>query len=69
MKKKLQVTQNKCIRFCLKLNSRQNIGAKWFKEIIWLPVKETVEKRVAAKPDKCQKGTLPFHVNELFAPF
>ena len=52
MKKKLQVTQNKCICFCLKLNSRQNIGAKWFKEIISLPIKETVEKRFAAKPDK-----------------
>ena len=63
MKKKLQFTQNKCIRFCLKLNCRQNIGPKWFKEIIWLPIKETVEKPVAAKPDKCQKGTSPFHAN------
>ena len=29
---KLHVTQNKCICFCLKLNSRQHIGAKEFKD-------------------------------------
>ena len=41
MRKKIQVTQNKFIRFCLKLNSRQHKGAKEFKEIIWLPTKES----------------------------
>ena len=30
MKNELQITQNKCIRFCLKLNSRQHLGAKDF---------------------------------------
>ena len=33
MRNKLEVTQNKCIPFCLKLNSRQHIGAKEFKKI------------------------------------
>ena len=33
MRNKLQVTQNKCTCFCLKLNSRQHIRAKEFKEI------------------------------------
>ena len=28
MRNELQFTQNKCIRFCLKLNSTQHIGAK-----------------------------------------
>ena len=28
IRKKIQVTQNKCIRFCLKLYSRHHIGAK-----------------------------------------
>lgn len=40
MRNKLQVTQNKCIPFCLKLNLRQPIGAKEFKKINWLPTKE-----------------------------
>ena len=39
MRNKLQVTKNKCIRFCLKLNSRQYVGAKEFKEINWLSAK------------------------------
>ena len=40
IRKKIQVTQNKCIRFCLKLNPRHHIGAKEFREINWLPIKE-----------------------------
>ena len=43
MRNKLQVTQNKCIRFCLKLNSRQHIGAKEFIKINWLHTKERVD--------------------------
>ena len=36
IRNKLQVTQNEFIRFCLKLNSRQHIGAREFKKINWL---------------------------------
>ena len=32
IRKKIQVTQNKWIRFCLKLISRRDIGIKEFKE-------------------------------------
>ena len=49
MRNKLQVTQNKCICFYLKLNSRQHIGYKEFKKINWLPTKERVKQRIAAK--------------------
>ena len=42
MKKKIQITENKCIRFCSKLNSRQHIEPKEFKEINWLTTKERV---------------------------
>ena len=43
----MQVTQKKMYSFLSKLNSRQHIGAKEFKEISWQPTKETVEPRVA----------------------
>ena len=46
---KIQVTQNKCIHFCLKLNSRQHIGAKEFNEIKRLPTKERVEQRITTE--------------------
>ena len=35
--KKIQISQNKCIRYCLKLDNRAHIGANEFKEINWLP--------------------------------
>ena len=66
MRKKLQVTQNKCIRFSLKLNSKQHIEAREFKEINWLPTKDRVEQHIATKAFKHWKGTSSFYVNEFF---
>ena len=39
LSKKLQTTQNKCIRFCLQLGNRTHIGTTEFKQINWLPIK------------------------------
>ena len=66
MRNKLQVTQNKCTRFCLKLKSRQHIGAKEFKNINRLPAKERLEQRIATKVFNFWKGSSPLYVNELF---
>ena len=68
MRNKLQVIQNKCIRFCLKLNSRKHIGVTEFKEINWLPTKERVEQRIATKIFNYWKGTSPLYATELFVP-
>ena len=43
---KIQAIQNKCIRFCLKHNSRHHTGPKEFKEIRWLPIKQRVKLRI-----------------------
>ena len=63
MRNKLEFTQNKYILFCLKLNSRQHIGAKEFKDINRLPTKERVEQAIAAKFSKYWKRISPFYVN------
>ena len=42
-KKKVQVAQNKCIRFCLNLGNRAHIGMKESKIINWLPTKGRFE--------------------------
>ena len=68
MRNKLQATQNKCIRFYLKLNSRQHVGAKKSKKINWLPIKERVEQCIATKVFNYWKGTSTLYVNELFVP-
>ena len=42
LKVRLQAAQNKCIRFCLKLNARSSIKTKDFEKINWLPIHERV---------------------------
>ena len=37
-KNKLQVLQNKCIRFCLQLDNIEHIGTEHFDKISWLPI-------------------------------
>ena len=66
--KKIQVTQNKCVCFCLNPNSRHHIGAKKFQEINWTPRKKRVELRVVAKVLKYWKGPSPLYVNEMIYP-
>ena len=68
IRKKMQATRNKYIRFSLKLNSQHRIEVKEFKEINWLLIKERVEQRVATIVFKYWKRTSPFYVNELFVP-
>ena len=53
MRKKIAVAQNRYIHFYLNLNSEQNIRAREFKEINWLPTKERVQQRGAIKVFKC----------------
>ena len=48
-KKKIQILQNKCIRFCLSLGNRQHIGYQEFKDINWLPTKQRYEQNVCTK--------------------
>ena len=44
MKTPLQAAQNKCMRFCLKLNDRSSMKFKDFEKINWLPIHERVSK-------------------------
>ena len=68
LKKRLQTTQNKCIRFCLNLDSRQHLGPEEFRKINWLPTKERVEQRIVTSVFKYWKGNAPAYVNEIFIP-
>ena len=59
--RKIQICQNKCIRFCLKLNNRDHEGVEEFRKINWLPTKERVEQCVCAK--SCLPHTHPNYTN------
>ena len=57
--KKTQVTQNRCICFCIKLNSRHYTEVKELKEINWTPTKESVEQHIATNIFKYWKRASP----------
>ena len=43
LKTKLQITQNKCICFCLGLPPRSHTSTSHFRKINWFPVETRVE--------------------------
>ena len=68
VKHKLQASQNKCIKFCLKLGNRTRLTFSDFKEINWLPVTNRVFQCILAHIFKYFSGKAPSYVDELFFP-
>ena len=66
--KKIQISQNKCIRYCLKLDNRTHIGANEFKEINWLPTKERVSQCICLNVFKFFNNMAPDYTSEIFHP-
>ena len=66
--KKIQISQNKCIRYCLKLDNRAHIGANEFKEINWLPTKERVSQCICVNIFKFFNNMAPDYTSEIFHP-
>ena len=69
LRKKLQTTQNKCIRFCLQLGNRSHIGATEFKQINWLPINERFSQCVCSTIFKFFKNNCPAYVDEMFSTY
>ena len=65
-KSKLQICQNKCIRFCLSLGSRSHIGAHEFETINWLPVSERFQQCVITHVFKQKNKLAPKFMDEMF---
>ena len=65
---KIQLSQNKCIRYCLKLDNRTHIGADEFKEINWLPTKERVSQCICINILKFFNNVAPDYTSEIFHP-
>ena len=65
-KKKLQIMQNKCIRFCLQLDKMSTISHKEFKDLNWLPVITRFEQYVISIVFKFINGNCPYYLNEVF---
>ena len=68
LKKRLQVTQNKCVRFCLNLNNRHRIDEIKFKQINWLPIDKRVEQCIGTLVYKYFQKKVPSYIEDIFTP-
>ena len=64
--KKIQTSQNKCIRYCLKLGNRAHIGIDEFRQINWLPTKERFEQSVCVNIFKFFNNASPAYFSEVY---
>ena len=68
LKKKLQITQNKCLRFCPQLGNRSHMDAFEFERINWLPIEDRFSQCVSSQIYKFfQKNAL--HICLTFLAF
>lgn len=68
LKNRLQITQNKIIRFVLKMDPRSHIGPDVFKSLGWLPVSKRVDQIILCHVFKIKSGTAPDYMNAHFVP-
>ena len=66
LKGKLQIVQNKCIRFCLYLGNREGIRYKHLKKINWLPISERVNQFIAVSVYKFSNDLAPKYMEDIF---
>ena len=67
-KDKLQVTQNKLIRFVLNLEHRSHIDNTHFRDLNWLPVNLRVEQICLVHVFKITHGLAPEYMDKYFIP-
>ena len=68
MKIHLQSDQNKCIRFCLKLNDRSSIKTKDFEKIDWLLIHKRVSQCSLYSIYKFSTKSCPNYFDEIYVP-
>ena len=66
LKSKLQTVQNRCIRYCLQLDNRSQIGEKHFKKINWLPVSERFNQYICSNTVKFFKETCALYFHDIY---
>ena len=66
LKSKLQILQNKCIRFCLKLDSKAHIGLTQFEKINCLPINDRFEQCISSMTFKLFNYLSPLYMNDVF---
>ena len=66
LKHRTQITQNKCMRFCLWLDKLKHISHEVFERLNWLPVTYRFEQCVISVLFKYFNEQCPNYLNEVF---
>ena len=66
--KRIQIAQNKCIRYCLNLDNKAHVGTNEFLKINWLPTKKRVEQCICVNVFKFFNQMSPQYTAEIFHP-
>ena len=66
MKNKIQITQNKCIRYCLQVNKITHISKNEFQTLDWLPVKDKFNQFINSVVFKYFTKQCISYLNEVF---
>ena len=66
--KKLQVSQNNCLRFCLQLHKKTRIVVTEFKEINWLNINDRFSHWVLSSIYKLFNSESPEYFKEIYFP-
>ena len=65
-KKKIQIMQNKCIRFCFKLDKMHHISEEEFKLINSLPTSTRADRYINTMIYNFVNNACPYYLNEIF---
>lgn len=68
LRNKLQVTQNKMVRFVMNLDARSHIGKDEFSFVKWLPVEHRVKFKTLCHVFKIHSGESPLYMQDMFTP-
>ena len=63
---KIQISQNKCSRYCLRLDNRSHAGVVEFTKLYWLPTKERVYQCICVNIFKFFNDMSPEYTSEVF---
>ena len=68
LQKRLQVSQNNCVSFCLQLDKKARIGVAKFKEINWLNINNRFSQCVFSSIYNFFNSESPDYFNDFFFP-
>ena len=66
LKAKFQILQNKCICFCLNLDSKAHIGLTEFEKINWLPINDRFKQCISSVIFKFFNFLSSLYMNDVF---